>query len=140
MTNRRPLWLAIALTLAVLGCCASVLGAHAVAKNDAAASRHLFPASSSDIATTLRLDIQHEQDLVLSTGAYFVSFPGATQGDFQRWMSSLDAFQRYPELSGVAEVVIVPRSQLSAYEASAIAHPAGPLGPGKTFQVIPSGS
>jgi diguanylate cyclase (GGDEF)-like protein len=140
MTNRRPLWLAIALTLAVLGCCASVLGAHAVAKNDAAASRHLFQASSSDIATTLRLDIQHEQDLVLSTGAYFVSFPGATQGDFQRWMSSLDAFQRYPELSGVAEVVIVPRSQLSAYEASAIAHPAGPLGPGKTFQVIPSGS
>jgi diguanylate cyclase (GGDEF)-like protein len=133
MRSRRSLWFAGAVILVVLGSAASVFGAHNVARNDAAASRRLFQASSADIVSTLRLDILHEQDLVVSTGSFFVSFPGATQSDFQRWMSSLQAFQRYPELFGVAEVVIVPRSQLSAYETTA----AGARG---TFQVIPSGS
>jgi hypothetical protein len=132
--------LTVGVFLVVLGCAASVFGAHNVAQNDAAASRHLFQASSSDVISTLKLDILHEQDLVVSTGSFFDSFPRATQPDFRRWMSSLDAFQRYPELSGVAEVVIVPKRQLHAYELSTMANPPAPLAPNGTFQVIPSGS
>ena len=115
--HRRAWWMT-ASTLVSLGCLTSVVGARAVAKNDALASRHLFEASSLDVVSTLRLDIVHEQDLVVSTGAYFVSFPHANQADFRRWMSALNAFSRYPELEGVGEIVMVTTPGIAAFEAA----------------------
>jgi len=117
-----------------------VLGAREVARNDGQSSRQLADSTAVDIVSTLNLDIQHEQDLVDATGAYFVSFPSANQSDFRLWMAAARAFQRYPELTGIAEVVMVPQTDLGAFEAQALKDPAGTLGPHRTFVVSPAGS
>lgn len=117
-----------------------MIGSHNVAKNDAQTSRNLFEDSSSNIVSTLSLAIQRERDIVVTMDAYFVAFPSANQRDFKLWMSSLTVLKRYPELSGVAEIVLVPRSQLAKFEASAVRDPAGALGPGGTFGLSPAGN
>ena len=45
-----------------------------------------------------------------------------------RWADSVRALQRYPELTGFGESVIVPASQLSAFAARAVARPCGSAG------------
>jgi hypothetical protein len=57
-----------------------------------------------EIASTLQLAIQHEEDLVVSAGSYLLSNPAATPADFRAWIVSMQAYDRYPELlgSGVA--------------------------------------
>ena len=96
--------------------------------------------SAAGIASTLNLAIQHEQDLAVSAGAFVVGNPDATQAEFAQWTDSVRAFVRYPELQGIAELEMVPASQLSAFAARAEADPSGPLGPGGTFQVTPAGT
>jgi len=140
VSRRRPLWLALALLLFASGCFATVLGAREVARNDGQTSRQLVDSSSADIVSTLNLAIQHEQDLVDATGAFFASFPSANQSDFRSWMAAAHAFQRYPELTGIAEVVIVSRSSLGAFEATVTRDPTGTLGPQGNFVITPSGN
>jgi len=96
-------------------------------------------ASSKDIASTLNLTIQHEEDLSIAAGAFFSANPDNSQTAFRQWTNTVRAFARYPELEGIAEIVWVPASQLSAFTAREIADPSGPLGPGGTYQVLPSG-
>ena len=49
------------------------------------------------------------------------------------------ALERYPELLGFGQAIIVSAAQLPAFEARAMADPAGPLAADGTFQVIPPG-
>ena len=140
MIRQRQLWLIAAAMITLIAALGSVLGSREVAVNDAQSSRHLFDASSANIVSTLNLDIEHEQDLVVTMGAYFVTFPDANQHQFRQWMTSLKALRRYPELRGVAEVIMVPHAQLASFEAGARANPAGALGPGHAFVVSPPGS
>ncbi len=93
-----------------------------------------------EIASTLKLTIQHEQDLAISAGAFVVSNPNATQADFLRWTSSARAFQRYPEVVGIAELKIVSASQLNAFATQARTDPAGPLAANGAFLVTPVGN
>src|SRR5580700_7485892 len=117
MNPRRHVWLGVATVLVVVGTFVSVWAAHELARNDAQISRQAFVASSTEIASTLKLAIQHEQDLAVSAGAFFADNPDASQPEFSQWTSSVRAFQRYPELETIAEVTIVPASQLSAFAA-----------------------
>jgi diguanylate cyclase (GGDEF)-like protein len=75
----------------------------------------------------------------VSTAGFVVGSPNASEKQFIRWADSISALERYPELYGFGESVIVPASDLKAYEAQAVASPSAPLGPGRTFQVIPPG-
>jgi len=140
MKQGQARWLAAAAVLILVGCFASVYSGDQVAANDARSSRQLAAISSSDIASNLKLAIQHEQDLVVTTSAFFVRFPEANQAQFRLWMASLRAFQRYPELSGIAEVVIVPQSQLHQFESRALMDPTGTLAPNGSFGLSPAGS
>ena len=140
MRPRRYVWLVAAASVVVIGSIVSVLGARVIARSDSHSSRQAFVTSSVGIASTLNLAIQHEQDLAVSAGAFFIGNPDASQAEFVQWTSSVRAFERYPELVGIAEVVVVPASQLSAFATQAEADPAGTLGPGGTFEVIPAGS
>jgi len=137
---RRRIWLAVAGLLVAVGALGSVMAARAVTQNDAQKARQTFTAASTEIASTLKLTIEHEQDLSVAAGAFFVgnAHPSGTQ--FAQWISSVRAFQRYPELQGLAEIVMVPAAQLSAFAARAVADPAGPLAADGTFQVVPAGS
>ncbi|MBF6557650.1 MAG: EAL domain-containing protein [Acidimicrobiales bacterium] len=137
---RHHIWLLAAIGLVGIGTIGSVLGARAIARTDGQRSRQAFVTSSMDIASTLKLAIQHEQDLVTPAGAFAVRNPNATQADFLQWTNSVRAFQRYPEVIGIAELAMVPASQLSAFAARAVVDPTGPLAADGTFQVTPAGN
>jgi diguanylate cyclase (GGDEF)-like protein len=129
-----------ATVVVLLGAIISALGAWGVARGDGQRSRQAFLTSSAGLASTLNLAIQHEQDLAVSAGAFVVGNPGASQAEFLQWTHSVRAFERYPELQGIAEMELVPASQLNAFAARAEADPAGRLGPGGTFQITPAGT
>ena len=137
---RRHFWLVIAVSMVVVGSLATVWGAAVVARNGAQASRQLFVTTSAQIASSLKLAIQNEQNLVVNAGAFFIENPDATQAQFHKWLVATQTISRYPELAGIAEVVVVTAAQLPAFEAAATKSPAGPLGPGGHFVVIPAGN
>ena len=138
--SRRYIWFGAAAALMIIGSIGSTLGALAVARGEGQRSRQSFVNSSMEIASTLKLAIQHDQDLVIAAGAFVVSDPNVSQATLRQWAKSIRAFARYPELLGIAEVVMVPASQLNAFAARAVADPSGPLAANGAFQVIPAGS
>jgi len=126
------------------GLLASVLGARAVARSDAAKARLAFHLSSAEVASTLKLTIQHEEDLVVNASAFVRGNPSASAGDFDRWAESASVMQRYPELQDFGLVTLVPASRLPAFAARIAANPIRPLGPRSVgpkedFQVLPPG-
>jgi diguanylate cyclase (GGDEF)-like protein len=132
--------LATAAALVVVGTLGSVLAAHTVSQNGAQRSRQNLTTSSTEIAATLKLAIQHEQDLAVSAGGFFAEIPDASEADFLQWTSSVRAFERYPELRSIGVLELVPAAALSQFAARAVADPAGPLAADGTFQVIPAGT
>jgi diguanylate cyclase (GGDEF)-like protein len=140
VNSRRHLWSAVAVALVVVGIAGSVLGAHLVAQNDAQRSHQAFATTSAQIASTLTLAIQHEQDLTASASAYFAGNPNPTEAEFLGWTNAVRAFQRYPDLQLIGEITLVPAAELGAFAARAEADPAGPLSPDGTFQVVPAGN
>lgn len=140
MYRRRLFWLAAAVCIFVVGSFGSVFAGNVVAQNQVRTAHELSVTSAEEIASTLTLAIQHEQDLVVNASAFFVRSPHVTQAQFQQWMTATRTFARYPELTGIAEVVVVPASKLSAFEARAVTDPAGTLSANGTFQIIPAGT
>jgi len=141
---RRGLWAAITALLVLGGIAASVLGSRAVAQSDADRARLNFHLSSAEIAATLKLAIQHEEDLVDNASALVAYNPRLSPLEFDRWAQLVHAFERYPELENVGLVELVPASQLRAFEAHIAANPVEPLGPhtataGAPFQILPQG-
>ena len=122
-----------------LGSMGSVFAAVAVGHNDAQKSHQALVTSSTAIASTLKLAIQHEQDLATAAVAFFVENPNGTRSAFQEWTTSVGAFERYPEVLGIVEVKMVSASQLPVFAAQAQVDPVGTLGPAGKFQVVPAG-
>src|ERR1700722_12401762 len=110
MRRRRTTWAVGAALLIALGTTGAVFGASAIARNNAQKSHQVFATSSAEIASTLKLAIQHEQDMIVSAGGFVVGNPEETEAQFVRWADSVRALERYPELNGFGESVIVPAS------------------------------
>lgn len=127
--GRKGVWASITALLVLTGALASVLGARAVARSDADQGRLAFHLASAEIASTLKLAIQHEEDLVVSASAFITGNPNATPADFDRWTESVHAMQRYPELQNMGLVALVGASHLAAFESHLAANPVRPLGP-----------
>jgi diguanylate cyclase (GGDEF)-like protein len=136
---KRRVWLAAAAAIVVLGAIGSVIAAHTVSQNDAQRSRQSLTTASAEIASTLKLSIQHEQDLAVSVGAFFIESPGTSESNFLQWTNDVRAFQRYPELRSIGVLELVSAAQLYEFAARALADPAGPLDNANVFQVIPPG-
>ena len=142
--SHRNFWLALTAMLVLGGTLASVLGARAVAGSEAQKAKLASHLASNEIASTLKLAIQHEEDLVISASAYVTGNPLATPADFDNWANSVQAMRRYPELQNIGLVKLVPASQLGNFERYLEAHPVRPLGPHSVapeegFQVLPAG-
>jgi diguanylate cyclase (GGDEF)-like protein len=141
--SRRGCGAAITALLVLIGALASVLGARAVARSDAEHARLAFHLASAEIASGLRQTIQHEEDLVVAASAFFTNDPGASPAAFDRWMASVHAMARYPELQNIGLVAPVRSAQLKAFEARLAANPVRPLGPQSVglggFQILPAG-
>ena len=143
--NHPSFWIALAVTLVLGGILAAVLGAAAVASSEAQKAKLASHLASNEIAGTLKLAIQHEEDLVVSASAYVTGNPHATPADFDRWANSVQAMRRYRELQNIGLVKLVPHSQLASFERYLDAHPVRPLGPHSVapeegFQVLPAGT
>ena len=121
------------------GIVGSLFAATSVARGDAESSRASFRTFSGEIASTLQLAIHDEESLVVNTSAFFRSNPGASNTDFDGWLSSVQAFERYPEFVRIGVLVKVAAPELPAYAARAAKDPSGPLAPDGSFQVIPPG-
>jgi diguanylate cyclase (GGDEF)-like protein len=141
----RGAWAAATILLVLGGTLASVLGARAVDRSEADKARLAFHLTSAEIASTLKLAIQHEEDLVVSTSAYVTRNPLGSAADFDRWAESARAMQRYPELLNIGLVALVPASHLAEFEKRLAADPVRPLGPQTVgprgpLQILPPGN
>ncbi len=137
--RQRGIWIAVALLLVACGTLGVVFAARLEARNDRQQSRAAFRAAGAAIAATLTLAAQHEEDLVVSAGAYIASNPGTSEAAFQRWSMAMDAFTRYPELEGGGEVILVTAARLGAFAARERADPAIAISKGRPFQLLPPG-
>jgi diguanylate cyclase (GGDEF)-like protein len=142
---RRGVWASIAVLLVTGGTLAAILAASSVAHSDHGRERLAFKFSAAQIASTLKLAIQHEEDLVVSGRAFVVSNPDASVADFARWGESVGALQRYPELQDIGLLVFVRASQLGAFRAQMLAHPILPQSrqPAESrgvFEILPQGN
>jgi hypothetical protein len=58
----RPVWVVVAALLVTGGIVGAMFGARSVARSDAAKSRRGFEQTSDQVASTLQLAIQHQED------------------------------------------------------------------------------
>ena len=129
-------WALAAGALVLAGVAASLVAANVVADDRASNSQLAFENSSREVASTLKLAIQHEQDLVVSAATFMAANPHGSQAQFLAWSSSERALARYPELQGIGFVVIVPAARLPAFIARLTAgRPAGTA----PYSVLPAG-
>jgi diguanylate cyclase (GGDEF)-like protein len=126
-------WTFIAALLLVVGTLGSLFGVNLVAQSLDQKAHKSFIATSNEIASTLKLDIQREQDLIDSTDSYLIGNPHATQADFQKWANDVHVLRRYPELVGLGIIKVVTAAQLPAYAATATTNQAMP------FKIVPAG-
>src|ERR1700722_12339541 len=94
LNPRRRIWLAVAGLLVAVGALGSGMAARTVTQNDAQKARQTFTATSTQIASTLKLTIEHEQDLSVDAGAFFVGNPNPSGSEFSQWIGSGRGFQR----------------------------------------------
>jgi diguanylate cyclase (GGDEF)-like protein len=121
--GRRGAWAAAVAVLCVLaGIVASVLGAHTVARNDAASGRRAFRQTSTSIASTLKLAVRHEEQLVVSATTFFAGHSSASPAEFGTWVNWARAVHRYPELDQLALLTLVRAPELPAYQARIAGH------------------
>jgi len=140
VSPRWGIWLAIPISIVLVGSIGTVLGAQGVARNDGQKAHQAAVTTSVEIASNLTLAIQREQDLAVNAGGFVIGNPNASLDQFQRWASSTRVFERFPEIKGIAEVVMVPASQLSTFAAH-VEDPSAGLNPsGQPFQVSPPGA
>jgi diguanylate cyclase (GGDEF)-like protein len=137
-------WVLTAAVLVLGGALASFFGAGAVARSDTKEARLAFHLASTQIASSLKLSIQHEEDLVVSASAFFTSNPDASPADFDRWMEAVRGMERFPELQNIGLVVLVRQRGLAAFKARIATNPVRPLGPQSTgpagaLEVVPPG-
>jgi diguanylate cyclase (GGDEF)-like protein len=108
-------WLWAAGALFLVGVVGSALGSLVLARAEANRARAGFRTASAQVASTLQLAIQHEQDLILAARGFILETPHATQAQFSRWAQSLSVFERYPEVPGFGFVELVPHADLVRY-------------------------
>jgi diguanylate cyclase (GGDEF)-like protein len=142
--GRQSVWAAVAAGLVLAGTLGSLLGARAVAHSDADRARLAFHLASTEIASSLKQAIQHEEDLIVSASAFVRGNANASPADFDRWSESVYAMRRYPELQNIGLVAAVAASDLPAFKAHLASNPVRPwgpqsVGPAGSFQITPPG-
>jgi diguanylate cyclase (GGDEF)-like protein len=135
----RHFWTVVAALLVLAGSFGAIFAAASVARGARETSQKAFSTSSANIAATLKLALQHEQDLIASEEAFLLDTPHASAALFIKWATFEHAMQRYPELDGFGEALIVPGSQLAAYASRAEVTSSDGLAPPKVFVVLPPG-
>jgi diguanylate cyclase (GGDEF)-like protein len=127
--GRKGAWAAVAVLCVAAGAVGSVLGAHAVAGTDATKARQAFDrsVSSTGIASTVKLAIQQEEDLVVGASTFFAANPKATPRELSAWARWAQTLRRYPELNKLSFVAFVRAPEPTAPTVASTLHAARPL-------------
>ncbi|HTQ69810.1 MAG TPA: sensor domain-containing diguanylate cyclase [Solirubrobacteraceae bacterium] len=126
---RLGIWFPLTLLVVLVGLTMSALLAQSLANSEAKNARDSFRFASDEIASSLKLSISREEDLVVSTSAYVATSPTArTPARFDRWIEGVEAMKRFPELENVGFTVLVPASRLAAFKAREAKDPVRPFG------------
>jgi diguanylate cyclase (GGDEF)-like protein len=133
-SGRRTRWTVVALAVVLAGGAGTVLVARAEAEVQHQTSLRALDAEANNVASTLQLVIEREQDLVVSAGSAIAS--GARIG---AWAASVEAFRRFPELTAMGMARYVPAADLPAYVAAVAAGSVARTGLPGTFVVLPPG-
>jgi diguanylate cyclase (GGDEF)-like protein len=136
---QQRLWSGAAALLLLGGSAAAVVAASVQSGHNGAEAKQAFRSSSGQVASSLKVAIQHEQDLMTSTSAFVAGNPTASNTQFRGWASAERALQRYPEVLGLGDAVVVPQSKLAAFAAASERDPAGALSAHGNFSVAPAG-
>jgi diguanylate cyclase (GGDEF)-like protein len=137
--RQRRRWMALPALLVVAGAAGSVLGAQAVASNDAQRSHQALVSSSLGIAASLKLVIEQEANLAISMEAFVAANPDVSNTPFLNWVRSMHVKTRYPEVVGLGFNAFVRPAQLPKFITRVLADPPAPLPPGQTYRVTPPG-
>ncbi len=142
--DRRTPALIVTAALVLAGMLATLVGALSVAHSDSTKAHLAFNLASTEIASNLELAIRQEEGLVVAANAYVASNPDTTPAQFTRWVASVHALERYPELQDVGLIVRVPLSQFAAFRARMLADPIlppnrQPAGSRGHFPILPYG-
>jgi len=127
-------WAAAAVVLVALGVMGSIGGARSIASSTSQRDRRAFVATSQGIASSLRVSIQHIQDLIESTNSFLIGDPNATKVQFDQWAQRVAVLRRHSEVISVGIIDYVPRTQLASFEATQARRQGTP------FTLAPSGS
>jgi diguanylate cyclase (GGDEF)-like protein len=130
--QKRYFWMAVASLVVAIGIGTSVFG-FSVVRGGSSRAQKAFTTSTGQIASQMRLALQHEQDLVTSTESFIIGDPHPTPDQFTSWATQTGVLARYPELRGLAVIAYVRASQLKAYAAGVTDNPDTP------FSVVPPG-
>jgi signal transduction histidine kinase len=133
-------WGMLAALLIAGGSAGAIVGANQVARQDVEKSQHAFQQSSAEVASTLQLAIQHQDDLVVNASGFVVANPAASEAAFRAWATSVHILDRYPEVLGFGFTVIVPAAELPPFVARVKADPPAVLAPGGSVQISPPGA
>jgi diguanylate cyclase (GGDEF)-like protein len=125
-SGRQGLWAAAAVLCVAGGALGSMIGAKAVAHSDANEARQAFPRTAGAVASTLKLALQHEEDLLISGSTFFAGRPTSSAAEFDRWVKWSQALRRYPELETLGLVALVHASELAAFKARIAGRPVAP--------------
>ncbi len=129
--GRTHLWIWLPLLVAVVGLATSYVLARSLANSEAKRARDSFRYASEEIASSLKLSISREEDLVVSTSSYVVTSAAArTPVAFDRWIESVGAMKHFPELENIGFTTLVPASRLAAFKAHEAKDPVRPFGAG----------
>jgi diguanylate cyclase (GGDEF)-like protein len=134
------LWTAVAVSLLVAGSAGTVVAASIQSDHNASQATQAFRSLSMQVDSSLRLAIQHEQDLAASASSFVAGNPNASSSRFGEWANAERALARYPEVLGLGYAVVIPASDLARFAAAAVRDPAGSLSSGRVFSVVPSGT
>jgi hypothetical protein len=107
------------MALGLGGSTIAVMAAGVQSHREASQANQSFRAVSAQVAASVKLAIQRDEDLVVSTAAFVAGNPHAPNRQFVGWARRVQAIERYPELLGLGDAVIVAPSRLRAFAAAA---------------------
>jgi diguanylate cyclase (GGDEF)-like protein len=126
-------WGAVAAIVVALGSVSSIIGANAVDNVQSQRIHRNFITSSLEIASTLKLELQGQRDLIGSVESFLVGDPRATQAQFTRWSKDVRVLQRYGAVTSLGVIEYVTAAQLPAYATRVSAQQGAP------FRIEPAG-
>jgi diguanylate cyclase (GGDEF)-like protein len=127
------MWAVIAALVVVLGSLGAIIGANAVDGAQSARIHKSFLTSAVEIAATLKLEIQGQQDLISSVHSFLVGDPLASQAQFNAWSHDVNVFSHYEAVTEVGVIDYVTAAQLPAFAKRLSADQTAP------FAIVPSG-